>query len=117
MQATEFSADYRVGNGGAGNVGAEALYHFVAAQAVSAAIESIRNPLPAAGGLEPETSEEVRQAAPVAFKTQQRAVTPADYCERCGPISGRAASRGLAALDGQLAHGLHYGRSVGRRGR
>ncbi len=86
--ATAFSADYRVGNGGAGNVGAEALYHFVVAQTASAAIESIRNPLPAAGGLEPETSEEVRQAAPVAFKTQQRAVTPADYASVAGQYPG-----------------------------
>lgn len=84
----EFSADYRVGNGGAGNVGSEALYHFVAAQAVSAAIESIRNPLPAVGGLEPETSEEVRQAAPVAFKTQQRAVTLADTANVAGQYPG-----------------------------
>lgn len=85
---TAFSAEYRVGNGAAGNVGAEALYHFVAAQAVSAAIENICNPLPATGGIEPESSEDVRQAAPVAFKTQQRAVTPADYAAVAGRHPG-----------------------------
>lgn len=81
---TAFSADYRVGNGAAGNVAAEALRHFVAAQAVSAAIEAVRNPLPAAGGREPESIEEARQAAPYAFNTQQRAVTPADYARIAG---------------------------------
>ncbi len=81
---TAFRAVYRVGNGAAGNVGAEALRHFLAAQAFSAAIEQVRNPLPAAGGREPETCEEARRSAPFAFRVQRRAVTPADYARIAG---------------------------------
>src|SRR5262249_11507827 len=42
-------------------------------------ILNVRNPLPAAGGLDPETIDSVRQAAPNAFRAQKRAVTPDDY--------------------------------------
>jgi predicted phage baseplate assembly protein len=78
---TAFSATYRVGNGARGNVGADALVHFVAGPGVAAAIAGVRNPLPAAGGAEPESLEDVRQRAPSAFRTQERAVTPDDYAE------------------------------------
>jgi len=39
----------------------------------------VRNPLAAAGGADAETMEEVRQFAPQAFRTQERAVTEADW--------------------------------------
>ena len=39
----------------------------------------MRNPLPATGGVDPESVEEVRRFAPVAFRTQERAVTAEDY--------------------------------------
>ncbi len=75
---TQFTATYRVGNGVAGNVGAESLAHIVTGLA---AVSLVRNPLPAQGGVEPETLEDVRQRAPAAFRTQERAVTEADYAE------------------------------------
>jgi hypothetical protein len=74
---TGFVASYRVGNGVAGNVGAEAISAIVSAS--SGVFENIRNPLPAAGGVDPEDIEVVRRDAPYAFRTQERAVTPADY--------------------------------------
>jgi hypothetical protein len=73
---TTFTASYRVGNGTRGNVGAGAIAHVVTSIDV---IAGARNPLPAAGGADPETVEDVRRFAPVAFRTQQRAVTPDDY--------------------------------------
>lgn len=73
---TAFAATYRVGCGAAGNVGAETLAHVVSDEP---AITGVRNPLPAAGGTDPETAAEVRRNAPVAFRTQRRAVTEADY--------------------------------------
>jgi len=74
---TAFVASWlRVGNGAAGNVGAEAIHHVVTPDP---AVAAVRNPLPAAGGREPESMEEVRQRAPVAFRTQERAVTGRDY--------------------------------------
>ena len=74
----QFTATYRVGNGVAGNVGAESLAHIVTGLT---AVALVRNPLPAQGGVESETIEDVRQRAPAAFRTQERAVTEADYAE------------------------------------
>jgi hypothetical protein len=73
-----FRATYRIGNGIQGNVGADTIAHAVSELG---AIIQIRNPLPATGGLEPESLEQVRQFAPFAFRVQERAVTLADYAE------------------------------------
>ncbi len=72
-----FEAHYRVGNGPAGNIGAEKLTELVPA------IEgvAVRNPLAASGGEAPEPLERARLDAPEAFRVQQRAVTEADYAE------------------------------------
>ena len=73
---TAFFAAYRIGNGLAGNVGAEALAHLVSSDSNLA---SVRNPLAARGGTEAETADQIRRRAPQAFRTQERAVTPDDY--------------------------------------
>lgn len=89
---TAFTATYRVGNGVAGNVGAEALRHIASPHAE---IVAVRNPLPARGGREPESIEDGRKNAPEAFRVQQRAVTPADYAEvteRSGEVQRAAAT-------------------------
>jgi hypothetical protein len=75
---TYFKVTYRVGNGSVGNVGAEAIAHIVTN---TDRIQSVRNPLPAQGGSEPESLDQVRLYAPHAFRVQQRAVTEADYAE------------------------------------
>ena len=76
---TEFLATYRIGNGRAGNIGANTLAHIVTNVAIRE--NGVTNFLPAQGGLEPETIEEVRQRAPSAFRRQERAVTEIDYQE------------------------------------
>jgi hypothetical protein len=78
---SEFHATYRVGNGAIGNVGAEAIAHVVSngSGVFSAIPNPIRNPMPAAGGVDPEEVEVARRDAPEAFRTQERAVTTADY--------------------------------------
>jgi hypothetical protein len=73
-----FSASYRVGNGQIGNVGRDAIGRIVRS---GSGIDRVRNPLPAAGGTEPELMEQVRLYAPQAFRVQERAVTEADYAE------------------------------------
>jgi predicted phage baseplate assembly protein len=73
---TRFAAAGRSGGGVAGNVGAEALAHVVTPLT---GITRVRNPLPAVGGTPPESFPEARRSAPEAFRTQRRAVTPADY--------------------------------------
>jgi predicted phage baseplate assembly protein len=72
---TVFTASYRIGNGTAGNVGAESLIFLVA----DPRIQSCTNPMPATGGTDPETTDQIRRRAPQAFLTQERAVTMADY--------------------------------------
>jgi predicted phage baseplate assembly protein len=73
-----FAATYRVGNGVAGNVGADSIAHAITTEG---RISAVGNPLPATGGRAPENSAEVRRRAPQAFRTQERAVTPDDYAE------------------------------------
>ncbi len=72
---------YRVGNGAAGNVGAEAIAHVVGAahEPPIVGIVAVRNPRAAAGGRDPESTEHARLLAPQAFRRQERAVTEADY--------------------------------------
>ncbi|VWX57045.1 putative baseplate assembly protein [Burkholderiales bacterium 8X] len=74
---TSFRARYRIGNGTAGNVGADSIGHIVSNTA--GVFTAVRNPMPAAGGIGPEDIEAARRDAPEAFRTQERAVTPADY--------------------------------------
>ena len=75
---TKFRASYRIGNGRTGNVGARTITRIVTD---FQGIEGVQNPLAATGGKDPETMEQVRQFAPFAFRTQERAVTETDYAE------------------------------------
>jgi hypothetical protein len=95
--ATAFTAVYRIGNGRAGNVGAEALAHAVQPTVAPSwpAIWSIRNPLAAQDGTDAETIEAVRQFAPAEFRAEQfRAVVESDYT---------AAAKKLAEVAGAVA--------------
>jgi hypothetical protein len=83
-----FTAQYRIGNGSSGNVGAEAITHILVNSDNSAltpaelsAIKLVRNPLAARGGIDPETCEQVRAYAPQAFRRQERAVNAPDYAD------------------------------------
>jgi hypothetical protein len=71
-----FASRFRLGNGARGNLGAETVSAILRP---GGGFRRVRNPLPAEGGVDPESIEQVRQFAPVAFRTQNRAVTLADY--------------------------------------
>jgi hypothetical protein len=71
------AAYYRIKSGD--NIGADRLYHVALASPALSALRSVRNPLPAAGSLNPESIERARLFAPQAFRRQERAVTSADY--------------------------------------
>lgn len=74
------SAQYRTGSGMAGNVGREAIAHALLSSKVSALITSVRNPVPAQGGVEPEELEHAKMFAPQAFRKRlERAITAEDY--------------------------------------
>jgi hypothetical protein len=92
LSGTHFAASYRVGNGSRGNINAEALRHVVftprsGSGSPGAGVHTstrwgilrVRNPLPAVGGREPQSIDEVRLLAPTAFRAQERALTEADY--------------------------------------
>lgn len=96
-------ATYRVGNGVRGNVGQEAIAHLIttgpqipsdgsdpgdtggelqprSTKNISDQISLVRNPLPAQGGVDPETLDQVRLYAPQVFRAeQQRCINADDY--------------------------------------
>lgn len=76
-----FTGRYRVGLGVRGNVGAEAISRLVLRQTKLSGVSiSVRNPLPAHGGTEPEPIEEAKLHAPSAFrKWIERAIIAEDY--------------------------------------
>lgn len=78
---TPFRANYRVGNGKAGNVGAETITYIVLRNlTLSGAKVLPRNPLAATGGTDPELIDDVKLFAPYAFRNQlERAITAGDY--------------------------------------
>ncbi len=84
-----FRATYRVGNGTAGNVGAEAITHIGLpvgyANDGGGYTFKVHNPFPARGGVDPEPLEDVRRLAPDAFAADlRRVVVPDDYVRVVG---------------------------------
>ena len=86
-----FVATYRVGNGSVGNVGRDTLVHVIAQPHL---IAHVRNPLPAAGGVDGETIQHIQQTAPYAFNTQLRCVTEDDYGDQAELIDSVEEARG-----------------------
>lgn len=76
-----FAARYRVGNGPAGNVGADSITRLVLRDMVLSGVAlRARNPLPAQGGVAAETIAHAKLMAPRTFRSRLlRAVTAADY--------------------------------------
>ncbi len=97
-------ARYRVGNGVAGNAVAEAINAILwtdtttaadrgaatgAAMGTPGVVTGVRNPLPAAGGVEAESVDAARLAIPGAFQDRQpRALTVADYAALAARLPG-----------------------------
>ncbi len=78
---TVFTAHARLGNGVAGNVGAETIRCLVALRPGGDAVAVVpRNPLAASGGAGPESASDVRAFAPGGPRAQlERAITAQDY--------------------------------------
>ncbi|HKA20511.1 MAG TPA: putative baseplate assembly protein [Blastocatellia bacterium] len=76
-----FRVTYRVGNGTAGNVGAESISRLVLTKTSLGGVAiRVRNPLAARGGAEPEPMDEAKLFAPHLFRKQlQRAIIAGDY--------------------------------------
>jgi hypothetical protein len=92
---TVFEAAYRLGNGTAGNVGAETIVHLVF-RSTQEGFDgtSVRNLLPVSGGTAPETLANVRALAPHMFRDViERAVTAGDYAALAADNARRLAER------------------------
>jgi hypothetical protein len=78
-----FTANYRVGNGPAGNVGPESISRIVFRNTKLGGLTlTPRNPFAAVGGTAQEPLSEVKLFAPKAFMTDlQRAITADDYAQ------------------------------------
>jgi hypothetical protein len=86
-------ATYRIGVGVVGNVGAEALAHVINPGNVLnfPSVVTVRNPLPAWGGTDPQPLAQIKQLAPAAFRAvQYRAVTEEDYAAAAKLVPGVA---------------------------
>jgi hypothetical protein len=81
VAGSRFRARYRLGNGLAGNVGAEAIACLVLhGRRIDGLSVSVRNPLPATGGSEAESVAAAKLLAPAAFRQHlERAITAEDY--------------------------------------
>jgi len=79
---------YRNGGGVIGNVGANTL---TILKSSIPYVATVRNPMPAAGGLDPESLDEARFRAPLEIKTRDRAITASDF-----EFLARQASRRVA---------------------
>ena len=75
---TMFVSDYRTGNGVAGNVGSDTIRHYLCPD-INSSVLKVRNPLPGAGGTDPEPLEQARLNASHSFQVQERCVTESDY--------------------------------------
>jgi predicted phage baseplate assembly protein len=74
--AEQVTATYRSGLGTKGNAPA---YTIDQPQTLPSAIRRVFNPMPAAGGVEPDQPEEVRLRAPLSVRIMDRMVALADY--------------------------------------
>ncbi|HXS04536.1 MAG TPA: putative baseplate assembly protein [Rhodanobacter sp.] len=75
-----FRAASRIGNGSAGNVGRDSIVWLALKSGELSADLKPRNPLPASGGTDPESTAEVKRYAPGAFRAKPlRAIIAADY--------------------------------------
>ncbi|HZM66427.1 MAG TPA: putative baseplate assembly protein [Nakamurella sp.] len=93
------TAQYRVGNGPDGNIGAESLVHIVHPDKLDGATVVVRNPLPAVGGTAAESVADVRMSAPQAYRRdRQRAITAADYGELTDRDFAASVQRAAAEL-------------------
>jgi predicted phage baseplate assembly protein len=95
-----FRALYRAGNGPSGNVGADVISTIAwRNKTVNGLSLKARNPLPATGGMNPESMQEAKMFAPKAFLKQlERAITADDYARLAERYPRKKVQRAGASL-------------------
>lgn len=80
---SSFSASYRIGNGLSGNVGGEVISHIYLLNTTLDGVNlTVRNPMPAKGGINPESLNDAKLFAPKAFRKELlRAIIAKDYAD------------------------------------
>lgn len=114
--ADRFEFSCRTGKGTSGNVGAEAIAHWVEddlGRVHPTKIRNVINPLPARGGVDPESLERVRALAPRAFRRQIRCVTAEDYANWVSQHSAVAEARAELEWTGHGRMAVIYVRRMG----
>lgn len=94
-QQASFCLRQRVGNGEAGNVGPDFLRHVVTTEEH---VTGVLKSLAATGGQEPESQHSIRTHAPVAYRSQERCVTPEDYVTQAKRFGARDAAASFASM-------------------
>lgn len=89
------TADYRVGGGLAGNVGAGKITNKIS---TITGWTAVTNSLDATGGADSETLDEIRENAPRSLTTIDRAVTTADYANLALKVAGVAKAKSQALV-------------------
>ena len=95
-----FAPRGRVGGGARGNIGPGTLTHIALPEALAGMNITVTNPLAATGGREPEAPEDIRINVPRAYRTQERAVTEADYAAAACTHPAVANARARASWTG-----------------
>lgn len=83
-------AEYRTGIGAQSNVGSGEIQVLAAAPDF---LKLTRNPLPAAGGADRETPDQLKEAAPITVRTMDRAVSAGDFQELALSYAGISKAR------------------------
>ncbi len=87
-EGAEVTCTYQVGQGSAGNVGADTLRGFDGSASGFPAVAEVWNPLDVTDGRDPEPPAEILRRVPEAYRARQlRAVTLEDYAERAEELA------------------------------
>jgi hypothetical protein len=99
----QLTATYRIGIGQVGNVPASSL---TLLRNRPAGVQRVTNPLPASGGADPDTLDQMRSLAPLQTRTLQRIVSLNDYQTFTRMLGGVGKVQAKSVSDGrrQLVH-------------
>ncbi|MFN8488130.1 MAG: putative baseplate assembly protein [Caldilineaceae bacterium] len=99
----QITATYRIGIGPEGNAPA---YTIDQPQTMPAAVQQVTNPLPASGGVGPDTPDDVREHTPLSVRIMDRIVALSDYEDyiRLYPGIGRVQLRRFDSGPNLLLH-------------
>lgn len=89
---------YRTGSGALGNVGADSITSVFSTPDNSYPSVNVTNPTATSGGQDPESTDNIRDSAPKALSTLNRAVSLADYANLALTIDGVAKANAVAAV-------------------